>query len=88
MIGPVQEKDTSAKVKAMKNMESRPVVLSTLESILLVKREGSVISNPPMKEIANTTSRRKKNTLNQALVERAFRAVAPKMAVTSNPSST
>ena len=35
IIGPVQEKDTSARVNAMKNMERYPVVLSTLESILL-----------------------------------------------------
>ncbi len=88
MMGPVHEKDTSTSVKAMKKRESRPVVESTFSSILLVHLEGSVSSNPPRKEMANTTSRRKKMMLKTADVARSLSAEAPKMAVTMSPRAT
>ena len=79
MIGPVQEKDTNTKVNAMKKMESRPVVLSALESILLVHLAGRTSSKAPKKETAKRTSMRKKMMLKTALVARLFKALAPKM---------
>ena len=58
-MGPVQENDTSTKVKAMKKMPPRFFVfclLSLLFSILLPK----VISKAPKNEAANTMNTRKK----------------------------
>jgi len=43
MIGPVQEKDTSAKVKAMKKIPIKPP-LSAIRSDLLDHELGKVIS--------------------------------------------
>ena len=57
-------------------------------STALLHFEGSVISNAPKKEAANTTSMRQKRILNSALVERAFSALAPKMSVMARPSVT
>ena len=88
MIGPVQEKDTRASVNAMKKMLRYPVVESTFESILLLHDAGRVISNPPMKEIAKSTRRRKKAMLKPAEVASSLRADAPKIAVTIRPSKT
>ena len=61
-IGPVQEKDTSTSVKAMKNTPPSPP-FSAFASILLTKLEGSVSSNIPKKAKANTTKMAKKKTL-------------------------
>ena len=88
MIGPVQEKDTNANVNAMRKMLSKPVVFSALLSTALLHDEGKVISNAPKKEMANTTSIRKKKMLKMALVERALRALAPKSKVTNKPKAT
>ena len=87
MMGPVHEKLTSVRVKAMRKMESRPLVSDALLSTLLVHDEGSVSSNHPKNERANTTSSAQKMRLNTALVERALRVCAPKRAVTSSPSA-
>ena len=88
IIGPVQENETSTRVNAMKKILRRPVVLSTVESILLLHDEGSVISNAPKNEIANITRRRKKIMLQMALVAMAFSALAPNMAVMISPIAT
>ena len=88
MIGPVHEKDTRVRVNAMRKMLSIPLVFSDLASILLLHDEGSVISNAPKKEAANTTSSRQKKMLNIALVERALSALAPKSIVTTRPNTT
>ena len=56
MIGPVHEKLTSTSVSAMKNIESSPVVEEAFSSIFVDHDEGNVISKPPRKEAANTTS--------------------------------
>ena len=77
------EVDTS-----MRKMLSKPVVFSALLSTALLHDEGRVISKAPKKEMANTTSIRKKKMLNIALVERALRALAPKSKVTSKPKAT
>ena len=88
MMGPVQEKDTSTRVNAMRKMESNPVVLSLFWSILFDHEEGSVSSKAPKKEAAKMMSNRAKKMLNQALVLRAFSALAPKRAVTNSPNAT
>ena len=85
MIGPVQENDTSVRVKAMKKMESRPVVFSAVASILFDHDSGSLMSKAPKKLMANTTSRRKKMMLQTAEVESALSELAPKIPVMSRP---
>ena len=86
-IGPVQEKETSAKVKAMKKIPINPP-LSEAESALLIHEFGSVISKAPINEIAKTTNKIKNKTLNQTLVDSAFKASEPKIAVTRVPRTT
>ena len=86
MMGPVQEKETMTRVDAMKKMLNKPVVFSALLSILLLQESGSLISNAPKKEMANTTSNKKKMILTTALVAMALSALAPKMAVNKIPN--
>ena len=88
MIGPVHENDTNAKVKAIKKMLNKPVVASALLSTALLHFEGSVISNAPKKDAANTTNIKQKRILNIALVERAFNALAPNINVMAKPNVT
>ena len=88
IIGPVQEKDTSASVKAIRKMESKPVVLPDFSSILLDHEEGRVSSKAPKNEAAKTTSNRQNRMLNTALVARALSALAPKSSVTASPNNT
>ena len=88
MMGPVHEKLTRLKVKAMRNILHRPVAASDFLSTAFVHLAGSVISKPPRKLAANTSSIKKKNTLKTALVLRAFNALAPNTMVTSSPSKT
>ena len=88
MIGPVHEKLTSTKVKAIKKTLRTPVVLLALLSTAVFHFEGNVSSKPPMKEIPNTRSIRKNMILNTALVARSLRADAPKSAVMTRPSVT
>ena len=85
-IGPVQEKDTMANVRAMKNM---PLKLPTpaLESVAFVQEEGKVISNAPRNEMPNITKTKKKTRLAIQLVESAFSAPAPKTADTNTPKT-
>ena len=85
MMGPVHENDTSARVKAIRKMDSRPLVLLALLSTALDHLLGSLISNMPKNDSAKTTSSRHRKILNTALVESAFRALGPKMAVTMRP---
>ena len=63
MMGPVQEKETSASVKAMKKMLTSPVALSAFWSIFVVQEAGRTISKAPKKDAAKTTSSRKKKML-------------------------
>ena len=54
MSGPVQENETTVKVAAMKKIPVKPLE-SDLESSLLTKELGNIISNAPRKEIPNIT---------------------------------
>ena len=87
MMGPVQENDTSTRVKAIRKMLSMPVVLSALPSTALLQREGSLMSKAPKKLMANTTSSRKNTTLKAALVAISLSLPAPKSIVMAMPSS-
>ena len=69
----------------MRKILSKPVVLEALESMALFHLEGRVISNPPKNEAPKATSMAKKRRLKMALVERSFKAEAPKMEVTMTP---
>src|SRR5699024_8529381 len=88
IIGPVQEKDTSESVNAIKKILNNPVVDSALLSTALLHFEGKVISNAPKNDAAKTTSIRKKRILKTALVDKAFNALAPKINVIVNPNTT
>src|SRR5690606_37197770 len=73
IMGPVQEKDTTAKLADMKNKPTHPP-LSEPATILLTKLLGRVISKAPKNDAAKTTSNRKKKKLNIPLVESALSA--------------
>ena len=86
-IGPVQENDTIASAKAINSIPIIPP-LSAWLSTLLAQELGNIISNAPKKEAAKTTNKTKNNKLNQTLVDKAFRASAPKIQVTTKPRTT
>ena len=88
IIGPVQEKDTNERVKAIRKILNNPVVDSALLSTAFPHFDGSLISNAPKNEAAKITSIRKKRILKMALVDKAFNALAPKINVIANPSTT
>src|SRR5210317_894922 len=87
MIGPVQEKLTKLKVKAMKKMPTIPPLLDA-SSALFTQLEGNVISKAPKKLAANTTKSAKKARLNQGFVAILFKLSAPKRSVTKSPNPT
>ena len=88
IIGPVHEKDTKAKVNAIRKILSKPVVLSDFSSIFVDHAAGNVISKAPKNEAAKTTNNRQKKMLNTALVAKALSALAPNSKVTAKPNST
>ena len=61
-MGPVQEKDTSTRVRAMKKTPTRPP-RSAFLSLLLTREEGRVISKAPKKEAAKMRKTAKKMRL-------------------------
>ena len=61
-IGPVQENETKAKVKAIKNIPKNPPLLEA-ESAFVTHVFGKLISKAPKNETAKTTRRKKKNIL-------------------------
>ncbi|MNV33277.1 hypothetical protein D3C71_1246390 [compost metagenome] len=87
IIGPVQEKETNDKLKAIKNKPTKPP-LSDLASILLTKELGKVISNAPKNEAANPTNNKKKMKLKMPLVESALSASDPNAIVIIIPKAT
>ncbi|MNT04426.1 hypothetical protein D3C72_1390020 [compost metagenome] len=86
-MGPVQEKDTSERLNAIKKSPTRPP-LSDLASILLTKELGNVISKAPKKDAAKTTNNRKNRKLNTPFVDKAFNASEPKAIVIIIPRAT
>jgi hypothetical protein len=71
-MGPVQEKETSARVNAIKKIPTIPPALSA-ELALFVHDSGRVSSKYPKNEIAKTMKMRKKNRFNATLVEISLR---------------
>ena len=86
-IGAVHENDTSTNVKAMRKMLNRPLVCEAFESTAFAQRSGSLISNQPKNDRANTTKRMNRKILNTAFVDIAFKVSLPKRAVTNKPST-
>ena len=85
MIGPVQEKETTTSVNAIKKMPANDPTLALL-SVLLAQDEGSVISKAPRNETPNKTNTAKKIRLAIQLVARLFKAAGPKTKVIKKPS--
>src|SRR5690554_1281726 len=80
------EKDTNANAKAIKKIPKNPP-LSALESALFAHELGSVISKAPINDMAKTTSKMKNKKLNSGSVDMLFNDSAPKIHVTSVPST-
>ena len=87
MMGAVHEKDTRARVKAMRKMDISPVALEALVSTELAHPSGSFISNHPKKDRAKTTSNRKRKMLNMEFVESSLSLLGPKMRVMMMPNA-
>ena len=83
--GPVQEKETMARVAAMKKIPMIPPLSEAL-SALLASAEGKVISKAPKKEIPKITSKAKRKILKIGSVEIVFRTSTPKTAVNRSPN--
>ena len=79
-MGPVQENDTSTRVRAMKKMPASPLE-SALESLLLTIHEGMVISNAPKNDAAKTMNTRKKRMFGSQCVASQLKMSA----VTASP---
>ena len=86
-MGPVQENETIAKAKAMNKIPIIPP-LSACLSTLFAQELGNIISKAPKNEAAKTTNKIKNMMLNHTLVDKAFKASAPKIQVTNNPKIT
>jgi hypothetical protein len=87
MMGAVHENDTNTNVKAMRKIDTSPVVFPALVSTLFAQLSGSLISNHPKKLKAKTTSNRKMKILKTALVESELRVLGPNIAVTPMPKA-
>ena len=68
-------------------MLSIPLVASALLSTALLHFDGKVISNAPKKDAAKTISIKQNKILNTALVDNAFKALAPNINVTAKPNT-
>ena len=79
-MGPVQEKDTSTRVSAMKKMPARPF-LPVPASLRFCQEDGRVISNAPKKEAAKTMKTRKNRMFGSQWVASQLKMLA----VTASP---
>ena len=84
-MGPVQEKETKTKVKAIKKMPVIPP-LSDFSSILFTKLLGKVNSNIPKKAMAKKINTRKKNTFGTQCVESQLANSGPCIDATAVPA--
>src|SRR5690606_36502925 len=87
IIGPVQEKDTTANVAAIKKSPNK-LPRSALRSNLFASEAGSESSNAPKKEKAKTTKRTKNAKLKIPFVDRLLSASAPNITVIRIPNRT
>ena len=86
ITGPVQENETSASVKAIKNIPSIPP-LSACASAFVPHEEGSVISKNPKKDNAKTINRNAKNRLKYTFVDIKFNTLENIMLATMKDSN-
>ena len=82
--GPVQEKETRTKVKAIKNAPVYPP-LSAFASDLLIIQLGKTISNIPKKEAAKMTKIRKNKTLGSQWVLSQLAKLTPSVTAITVP---
>ena len=85
--GPVQEKETTAKVAAIKKIPLKPLA-SDFASSLFTKELGRVISNAPKNDTPKTMSIRKMKILKNPSVDISFNALAPQIKVIITPKPT
>ena len=85
--GPVHEKETKTRVKAMKNTPIKPP-LSDLASTEFTKLEGNTISNAPKKEIPKTMKIAKNKRFGIQWVLKKFAKLAPAKKANSVPKNT
>ncbi len=85
--GPVQEKETSTRVNAMKNTPIKPP-LSDLASTEFTKPEGNTISNAPRKDIPKKMKITKKSKFGIQCVLRKFAKLAPAKKASIVPKNT
>ena len=86
-MGPVQEKETKVKVKAIKKIPINPPRSEAL-SALLTNQLGSTISKAPKNENAKIRKTIKNVILKKTLLAISLSASLPKVTVTKNPSPT
>ena len=71
----------------MRNILNSPVVDDALVSTLLAQLSGSLISNQPKNDSANTISRTNRKMLKYAFVDSSLSLLGPAMTVTRMPSA-
>ncbi len=86
MMGPIQEKETRANVKAIKKIPVKLLVLA-FESAFVCHDAGNWISKAPRNEIPKIKKIKKKIILAIQLVANLFKAAGPKIKVIKNPST-
>ena len=87
MIGPVHEKETNERVKAMKKMPINPP-RSDARLEAFSHLPGRVVSKAPKKETANTTKMKKNARFIIPLLASAFKASGPRVSVITKPRAT
>ncbi len=85
--GPVQEKETKTRVKAIKNTPIKPP-LSDLASTEFTKPEGKTISKAPRKEIPKKIKITKNSKLGIQCVLKKFAKLAPAKKASMVPKNT
>ena len=85
--GPVQEKETNTRVKAIKNTPMNPP-LSDFASTVFTKFDGNTISNAPKNEIPNKINIVKKSIFGIQCVLKKFAKLAPAKKANSVPKNT
>ena len=85
IMGPVQEKETNPRVKAIKKIPRNPPRSACL-SILFTQEAGNWISKAPKKEKAKRTNIPKNKRFIHTFVERSFNPSGPVAAVKATPT--
>ena len=86
MIGPVQEKEISTSVSAIKKMPAKLCMPAYL-SVRVPHEAGRLISKAPRNDMPNNKKITKNIRLASQLVARLFSAAGPNISVIKKPSS-